>query len=196
MHLLAMTEKRSAELKWSFDSSRSEPKSLVDVQIKMSCKVIEMTDEDKRYWNETRYDSKEYEKRKEQILQNGILCKLQFQEDYEHSQYDPFYSLKVVFPPNFKHLIKPEAVAQKEALSSGFHISLGYRSAFNDNEGMLRELKGLWWKYEQPRPEHLKHVWIANSGTISIERPDPLYYHLIKLVKHGTSKAYVHISLD
>ena len=155
-----------------------------------------MADEDQKHWNETRHDSKEYEKRKEQILQNGILCKLQFQEDYEHTPWDPFYSLKVIFPPNFKHLIKPEAGTKKEELSSGFHISPGSRSAFNDNTGMLRELKGLWWKYEVPQPEHLRHVWVAKSGTISIEKPDPLYYQLIKLVRHGTGKAYIHISLD
>ena len=162
----------------------------------MSCKVIEMSDEAQKQWNETRYDSNEYEKRKQNILDSGILCKLQFQEDYEHSSYDPFLSLKVIFPPNFKHLIKPEAAANKEALSSGFHISLGYRSAFNDNEGMLRELRGLWWKYEHPRPELMKHVWIAQSGTMSIVKPDPLYHYLVKLVKHGTGKSDVHISLD
>ena len=152
--------------------------------------------EAQNHWNETRHDEKEFNKRKEQILQNGILCKLQFQADYVHTPWDPFYSLKVTFPPNFKHLIKPEAVETKKETSSGFHISIGNRSAFNDNAGMLAELKGLWWKYEHPQPEHMKHVFVAKSGTISIEKPDTLYYQLIKLVKHGTGKAYIHISLD
>ena len=158
--------------------------------------MADYTAEQLKEWNESRYDPKEFDARKQNILDNGILCKLQFQSDYEHTPWDPFYSLKVTFPPNFKHLVKPEAVAKKEATSSGFHISLGNRSKFTDNTGMLRELNGLWYKYEHPQPEHLKHVWIAKSGTISIEKPDPLYYQLIKLVKHGTGIAYIHISLD
>ena len=167
----------------------------------MCVNIIAMTEdqeaqEAQKYYNETRHDEKEYNKRKDHILQNGILCKLQFQADYTHTSWDPFYSLKVTFPPNFKHLLKKEAVKTKEASSSGFHISLGNRSSFNDNAGMLAELNGIWWKYHEPKAELLKHLYIANSGTIIIDKPDPVYFDLVNVVKHGTGKANIHISLD
>ena len=154
-------------------------------------------DEATKYWNQTRHDTNEYNKRTTNIEEQGILCKLQFQQDTTHSSVtDPFYYLRVTFPPNFKHLIKPEAVKQKEETPTGFHISLGNKTNFDDNYYLQNELKHIQQKYHQPQTILIKHMYVARSSVINIIPPDPLYYELKNLVYQGTWKNDVHISLD
>ena len=148
--------------------------------------------EAKQTWNITHHDENEYNKRKEQMTEQGILCKLQFNESNDK---DPFYSLLVIFAPEFKHLIKPSAVTAKTTTNSNFHISLGYKTSFNDNTGMLRALQGIQQKYEHPTLTLIKHIHIANSSVINILPTDPLYRELNPLVYHGTYR-HPHISMD
>ena len=128
---------------------------------------------------------------------HGIHCKLQWYADTESSgRDDPFYVLKVEFQPGFEHLINPQVVKTKEATSTGFHISLGKRSAFHDNRGILRELSGIYHKYKDGRHAFIKHVSVAPSSVINIEPNDALYKELIDVVYHGTWKHAPHISMD
>ena len=109
---------------------------------------------------------------------------------------DPLYVLKVSFQPGFEHLIQPHAVKTKEETNTGFHISLGKRSAFHDNRGILRELTGICHKYKDGRQVFIKHVKVAPSSVINIEPNDELYKELKGIVWHGTWKHDVHISMD
>ena len=144
----------------------------------------------------TRKPPEDHERIKKDIEQKGIHCSLQWHADMEHNSNDPFYVLKVIFQPDFEHLIKPHAVKAKESLSSGFHISLGHRSAFHDNRGLLRELKGIYNKFKSAREVYLKHVSVADSSVINIQPNDELYKELSNVVYHGTWKHQPHISMD
>ena len=154
-------------------------------------------EEGQLHWDRTRYPEAEYNRRKDNIEKHGIHCKLQWFADTDHSgPHDPFYVLRVTFPEGFEHMIKPEAVHTKERKSSGFHISLGNRSNFHDNKGMLRELTGIYRKYKEPREVFIKHLWIAPSSVINVLHNDDLYKELADVVYHGTWKKDVHISMD
>ena len=159
--------------------------------------MSEAWEESITHFNNTRKPPQEHEHIKQQIEAHGIHCKLQWYADTEwNGRDDPFYVLKVSFQPGFEHLIKEQAVKAKEATSTGFHISLGNRSAFHDNRGILRELSGIYHKYKDGRHVFIKHVRVAPSSVINIESKDALYKELIDVVWHGTWKPDVHISMD
>ena len=153
-------------------------------------------DQELLHWNATRKGEQEYEQIKHNIEQQGLNVKLQWHADASRNPNDPFYSLRVSFPESFEHLLRPEAVAAKEQTSSGFHISLGHRSSFHDNMGILRELNGLYTKYKQPKEVRIKCVRVAPSSVINIDPHDKLYRELSKIVYHGTWKLDPHISMD
>ena len=150
-----------------------------------------------QHFNNTRKTPDEHERIKQDIEAHGIHCKLQWYADSEWSgKDDPFYVLKVSFQPGFEHLLQPHAVETKEATKTGFHISLGSRSMFHDNRGLLRELSGIYNKYKEGRHVFIKHVSIAPSSVINIEPNDALYKELHDVVYHGTWKHVPHISMD
>ena len=154
-------------------------------------------EESVRHFNNTRKPPNEHERIKQDIEAHGIHCKLQWYADTKWSGGDdPFYVLKVSFQPSFEHLIQPHAVQTKESTSTGFHISLGKRSAFHDNRGILRELTGLYHKYKGGIHVYIKHVNVAPSSVINIESNDALYKELKDVVYYGTWKRDVHISMD
>ena len=159
--------------------------------------MVDAWEESVRHFNNTRKAPNEYERIKQDIEAKGIHCKLRWYADTEWSgRDDPFYVIRVSFQPNFEHLIQSHAVQVKESSSTGFHISLGKRSAFHDNRGILRELSGIYNKYKEGREVFIKHVMIAPSSVINIEPNDALYKELIDVVWHGTWKRDVHISMD
>ena len=159
-----------------------------------------MTDaweESVRHFNNTRKPPNEHERIKQDIEAHGIHCKLKWYADTEwYGRDDPFYVLKVSFQPGFEHLIQPHAVQTVETRGTGFHISLGRRSKFHDDRGMLRELSGIYHKYKDGRHVFIKHANVAPSSVINIEPNDALYKELASVVKHGTLKDKPHISMD
>ena len=154
-------------------------------------------EEKEKHFKDTRKEPEEHERIKQQMERDGIHCRLQWFADIEHSgRDDPFYVLKVTFAPDFEHLIKPLAVKVKEATSSGFHISLGNRSNFQDHKGVLRELKGIYNRYRHPKEVFIRHMYVAPSSVINVLHNDPLYKELADVVYHGTWKRDVHICMD
>jgi hypothetical protein len=61
---------------------------------------------------------------------------------------------------------------------------------------MLRRLEGIYKKYKVPREVHIRDVWISSGSAYSVGDDDPLYKELIDVVKFGTGKKHVHISVD
>ena len=149
------------------------------------------------HWTKTRHKDEEYYKRVDLIQKEGITCTLQWQETV-HEGYDPrnpFFSLRVTFPPGFPHLIVPEAQKEKEATLESYHISIGPKFNFYDNDAIWRRLSHVWEMFEEPVEHHFKHVWVSSGGTYMLEEPDALVSEIKDVVKHGTQRE-PHISLD
>ena len=150
-----------------------------------------------RDWAETRKNPREYARIKTQIETNGIHCKLFWQRDVQWGgQSNPFFSLGVIFPSEFEHLINPRALKAKDRTSSGFHISLGNRDKFKDHRDYLDLMLSIYKKYKVPKEVYIRHVWVGSGSSLNVGEDDPLYKELHDLVKRGTGTSHVHISAD
>ena len=82
-------------------------------------------------WQNTRIPKRQYDERVQELEQHGlgeVMLTPQVGDD------GWFYSLKVDFPPGFRHLTSPETQQKKLATPAGYHISLTYRRELEQNE--------------------------------------------------------------
>ena len=150
------------------------------------------------WWAKTRHPEQEYNRRKAIIERDGIWCNLRWQETVwpEHDERYPFYSLRVEFPPDFRHLIVQEAQDAKEALPEGYHISIGNKWAFIDNAKMLRRLSAIYLRFRDPVIHHFEHVRVTSGSAYELLGPDSVVWAIKDVVQFGTGKKDPHISLD
>jgi hypothetical protein len=150
------------------------------------------------HWEKTRHKEEEYNRRVANIERDGITCTLQWQETV-HEGYDtrnPFFSLRVTFPPRFQHLIVPEAQREKEATKESYHISIGNKFNFYDNDRMYRRLDTVFRRFRHPVTHHFANVRVTSGSTYELKEPDAIVWEIKDVVKHGTGKNEPHISLD
>lgn len=145
------------------------------------------------YWNATHYPEVEYNRRKQNIEQNGLQTRLQWQETGDPK--NPFYSLRVAFPPEFEHLILPGAQIIKEQSPESYHISLGTKASFYSSNRWKHQIHKLKQKYLLPVAHHFQNVSVSYNGVYMLEEPSEVLREIRGAIKKGTGRE-PHISLD
>ena len=110
-------------------------------------------------------------------------------------------SLRVVFHPGFKHMIRPHRVERKMNADSGFHITITYVRDLEDKPA----LKDRWDNFVKTyfQNEHdgrimdFPEVSVAKAGTLMLHGDREFDKELKALVDEGSGKdGGPHISLD
>jgi hypothetical protein len=153
------------------------------------------------HWHASRLSKPQYEARKEEIYQNGIG-----QVVMRPQLTGNLYSLRVMFPPGFRHLTNQYGQMKKlQDNAAGYHISLGYWRDVQKNPELRNAMNAFLMKYYDTTLENIdipsdvaeEFNWVKVGGGSTYEINDDTEFanDLRDLVKLGTGKT-PHISLD
>jgi len=145
-------------------------------------------------WKQGRLPKREYYERLKEIEEQGLHDLI-----LTPQRTGDLYSLKVEFPPGFKHLSSEHAQQQKAKTDANYHISLMYANGDKDpvQTGLRKELGRRFRSWDNPRPIIMSFpkvkVW-SGSG-YGLEGNTYFDDLMEKLAVRGAG-ARPHISLD
>jgi len=143
-----------------------------------------------KHWQETRLHKRDYDARREQIEEEG-LGNVRLTPQITGN----LISLRVEFPPEFRHLTNVEGQNQKAKTNANYHISLAYTPDV-ERDPKLQERLNAFLKQYFGRDVELRNIRVtAKGGGYELEGGTQFEHDLNLLVNAGTGKKS-HISLD
>ena len=95
-------------------------------------------------WQNTRIPKRQYDERVQELEQHG-LGEVRLTPQVGDDGW--FYSLKVDFPPDFRHLTNQATQQKKLATPENYHISLTYRRQLEQNEAHRAQMNAFLKEY-------------------------------------------------
>jgi hypothetical protein len=149
--------------------------------------------DDAAWFRASRLPKGPYEARAREISQHGI----------GRVYMDPqltgnLISLKVKFPPGFKHLTNKFGQAAKARTDAGYHISLAYKRDIENDPTLRQHVTSFLLKYfgrDKGRFFDLNNIRVTDGGTYELKGDDEFVKDAHALSQAGTKKQ-AHISLD
>jgi hypothetical protein len=153
-------------------------------------------------WHATRLPKRDYHDRKWEIEHDGI-GRVRLTPQITGS----LISLRVEFPPGFKHLTNLHGQTLKAEQASGYHISLAYTSGVDKNPELRNLLNTFLRRYfdmdgvgdigkVSGKFFNFPNVRVSRGSTYELSGDDDFANDLRTLVLAGTNKEEPHISLD
>jgi hypothetical protein len=146
-------------------------------------------------WYDTHWPDEEFNNRKHNIEADGVEAIIEWQETH-WIPHDPFYSLRVTFSDDFRHVTLPHAQRAKLATDDSYHITIGNKSAYYRKHNWEKRVRDMRQKYLIPKKHHFKNVRVSNGGSYMLGGPDEVVDDLLGLFQKGTGKDELHISTE